>query len=168
MKKFLSVMLFALLAAGTVQADGPKHRGKKDEPRKENRPRPVMTLPVYADSTRQQNKFTAEITPEERAKFGASRKRRMEIMVLIGAYKIMPANERAALKAELLKRIEADFQATMADQRERIARAEADLQKLRKELSEREANGKVLVERELDRLLKIEFPRSRPGAPKKP
>ena len=57
-------------------------------------------------------------------------------MVLIGAYKIMPENERTALKAELLKRIEADFQATMADKRERIARAEADLQKLRKELAE--------------------------------
>ena len=161
-------MLFALLSAGIAHADAPKHRGKKDEPRKENRPRPVMQLPVYADSTRKQNTPHEAISPEERTKINASRKRRMEIMVLIGAYKIMPANERAALKAELLKRIEADFHATMAEQRERIARAEADLQKLRKELAEREANGKVLVEREMDRLLKIEFSRNRPGSPKKP
>ena len=161
-------MLFALLSAGIAHADAPKHRAKKDEPRKENRPRPVMQLPVYADSTRKQNTPHEAISPEERTKINASRKRRMEIMVLIGAYKIMPANERAALKAELLKRIEADFHATMAEQRERIARAEADLQKLRKELAEREANGKVLVEREMDRLLKIEFSRNRPGSPKKP
>jgi hypothetical protein len=85
-------------------------------------------------------------------------------MVLIGAYKIMPENERQNLRAELLKRIEDDFQATMQMQKERIARAEADLKKLRSELAEREANGKVLVEHELDRLLKMPMPtRRRPA-----
>ena len=167
MKKFFSFLFITLLAAGTVQADAQTQRGKVDERRKENRPRPIMSPPVYADAPGARNQFKGEIPPEQLAKFNAARKRRFEIMVLIGAYKIMPENERAALKAELLKRIEADFQATMADQRERIARAEADLQKLRKELAEREANGKVLVERELDRLLKIKFSRNQSGAKKK-
>lgn len=161
MKKFFSFLFITLLAAGTVQADAQTQRGKVDERRKENRPRPIMSPPVYADAPGARNQFKGEIPPEQLAKFNAARKRRFEIMVLIGAYKIMPENERAALKAELLKRIEADFKATMAEQRERIARAEADLKKLRNEVAEREANSKVLVERELDRLLKFQPSRSR-------
>ena len=160
MKKIISCAALALFLIGGLGADEP-HKRRGDEPRKDNFRRP-MSLPVYAVKT--QDGITVhkpESTGEQRAQFNAARKRRFEIMVLIGAYKIMPENERAALKAELLKRIEADFQATMAEQRERIARAEADLKKLRNEVAEREANSKVLVERELDRLLKIQVPRPR-------
>ena len=160
MKKIISCAALALFLFGGLCADEP-HKRRGDEPRKDNFRRP-MSLPVYA--VKPQDGISAAKpgpTDEQRAKFNAARKRRFEIMVLIGAYKIMPENERAALKAELLKRIEADFQATMAEQRERIARAEADLKKLRNEVAVREANSKVLVERELDRLLKIQVPRPR-------
>ena len=160
MKKIISCAALAVLLIGGLCADEP-HKRRGEEPRKENFRRP-MSLPVYA--VKPQDEIATppkELTGEQRAKFSAAHKRRFEIMVLIGAYKIMPENERAALKAELLKRIEADFKATMAEQRERIARAEEDLKKLRKEVAEREANSKVLVERELDRLLKIQYPRAR-------
>lgn len=160
MKKIVSFAALAVFLIGGLNADEPGKR-KGDAQRKENFRRP-MSMPVYAVKPQERmNPPGMEMSAEQRAKFNAARKRRFEIMVLIGAYKIMPENERAALKAELLKRIEADFKATMAEQRERIARAEADLQKLRSEVAERESNSKVLVERELDRLLKIQYSRNR-------
>ena len=160
MKKFFSFLFITLLAAGTVQANAQTQRGRADARRKENRPRPIMSQPVYADAPGAQNQFKGEIPPEQLAKFNAARKRRFEIMVLIGAYKIMPEAERHALKAELLKRIEADFQAMLSDQKERIAKAEADLQRFRKELADRENRHQEFIERELDRLLKMQ-PRPR-------
>ena len=102
-----------------------------------------------------------DMSPEQRAKFNAARQRRFEIMVLIGAYKIMPEAERKALRSELLKRIDADFQATVNEQKDRIVRAENDLKKLRSELAERESHRSELVERELERLLKMPMPGGR-------
>ena len=155
MKKLIFCAAAALLLGFSASADD-KPAIRKDHPRR-------MQPPVYASTSVMQHQ-QGEPTAEQKAQFNAARKRRFEIMVLIGAYKIMPENERQNLRAELLKRIEDDFQATMQMQKERIARAEADLKKLRSELAEREANGKVLVERELDRLLKMPMPtRRRPA-----
>ena len=169
MKKFICfIALAALLSADAANPERPRRRDK--------RPIQTMTPPVYAPQNNADDRVNPAPTPEERAKFAAARKRRFEIMVLIGAYKIMPENERQALRTELLKRIEADFNATTADQKERLARAEENLKKMRKELSEREAQRTELVKRELDRLLKIQFPNRRrnphqpgknPAAPEK-
>ena len=156
MKKLIFCAAAALLLGFSASADD-KPAIRKDHPRR-------MQPPVYASKNPVMQHRQGEPTAEQKAQFNAAHKRRFEIMVLIGAYKIMPENERQNLRAELLKRIEEDFQATMQMQKERIAHAEADLKKLRSELAEREANGKVLVERELDRLLKMPMPtRRRPA-----
>ena len=153
MKKIICLIALSTLLA----ADASNHdRGKRREKRM-----PQMSPAVYATQKPMRTGEERQIAPEERAKFAAARKRRFEIMVLIGAYKIMPENERQPLRAELLKRIEADFNAMTADQKERIARAEADLKRLRKELAERENKRAELVNRELERLLKMQFPNRR-------
>ena len=134
----------ALFLIGGLGADEP-HKRRGDEPRKDNFRRP-MSLPVYAVKT--QDGITVhkpEPTGEQRAQFNAARKRRFEIMVLIGAYKIMPEGQREALRSELLKRIQEDFNASIAAQKARIAKAEADLKKLRAEVAEREANSSKLI-----------------------
>ena len=158
MKKLFFCTAAAVLLGFTANADD-KPSIRKDHPRR-------MQPPVYASKTPAMKHRIGEPTAEQKAKFNAARKRRFEIMVLIGAYKIMPENERQNLRTELLKRIKEDFDATMQLQKERIARAEADLQKLRSELAESEANSKVLVERELDRLLKMPMPPRRRSADK--
>lgn len=120
--------------------------------------------PVYAVKSGEK---TTVVTPAQRADLEAARKRRFEIMMLIGAYKIMPVDQRQALKAELLKRIEADFHASVKMQKERIANAETELKRLRAELAEKEANADKLVERELERLLTIQIPSRRGPRPGK-
>ncbi|MBR2356602.1 MAG: hypothetical protein IKA65_01070 [Lentisphaeria bacterium] len=167
MKKFSLLLVLAALLSGVMLSADEKGRWSERKNRKERTeaqawqsreksPRIMqMSQPVYAGKY---NHRPAEMTPEQRKSFEAARKRRFEIMVLIGAYKIMPEDQRQNLKNELLKRIEADFQAVMAAKKARIARAEADLQKLRSELAQQEAQSAKLVERELDRLLKMPMP----------
>ena len=158
MKKLIFCTALAMVSLLNVSAD------ERDV--KRNHPSRRMAPPVYAASGEHKRIAIEEMTPEQRARFNAHRKRRFEIMMLIGAYKIMPENERQPLRNELLKRIREDFHANIAMQKERIAQAEADLKKLRSEVAEREANSSKLVERELDRLLKAKFtPRGgkRPG-----
>lgn len=153
MKRMIFQLLPVLLLATTVLSAN-ERAGRSGERRS-----PVKLAPqVYApkNEVKQQS-----MTPEQRANFEAARKRRFEIMVLIGAYKIMPVDQRQALKQELLKRIEADFQSMMKMQKARIAKAEAELKRLRADLAEKEANADKLVERELDRLLKVKFPARR-------
>lgn len=167
MRKYSLLLVLAALIAGiTLSADENRsgdRKNRRERPEaaaRSNRETPRRNMhispPVYA--VEHTAARPAEPTPEQRKKFEAARKRRLEIMVLIGAYKIMPEDQRQALRAELLKRIEADFQAVLAAQKERIARAEADLKKLRAELAQREAQGDKLVERELERLLKMPMP----------
>lgn len=100
-------------------------------------------------------------SPEERQERDAERKRRFEIMVLMQAYKIMPEAERGALKAELLKRIEADLQQSLAEQKRKLAVAEVELDQLRKDIAQREKNAAGLAEKELDRLLRLPPPYQR-------
>ena len=88
--------------------------------------------------------------------------------MLIGAYKIMPEDQRQALKNELLKRIEADFHASIKLQKERIANAEAELKKLRTEVAAKEANSAKLIQSEMDRLLKMPVPGRRNYRKKNP
>jgi len=131
-------MLAALATAMTTAlcADQPKHNPeratqpatRREEPR---RSRPRMSPPVYAPSETK----SESTSKADRSKLDNARRRRIEIMVLINACKIMPEADRAPLKKELLKRIDADFQAMVVDQKERIARAEAELQRLRQELA---------------------------------
>ncbi len=168
MRKYSLLLVLAALFAGiTLSADEKNRWGDRKNRRerpeaaaRSNRETPRRNMhispPVYA--VEHTAARPAEMTSEQRKKFEAARKRRLEIMVLIGAYKIMPEDQRQALRAELLKRIEADFQAVLAAQKERISRAEADLKKLRAELAQREAQGDKLVERELERLLKMPMP----------
>ena len=156
-KSFIFVLSVSLaMAAG---ANSPQ-AGKPVSPNKREAVRHVrIQPPVYASSGQFEHNRKpinpAAMTPEMRSKFEAARKRRFEIMVLIGAYKIMPEDQKAALKVEILKRIDEDFQAMIVDQKERIAKAEADLKRFRSELNDRENRKQELIERELDRLLKI-------------
>lgn len=159
MKKVFYLLTAAFLLAA-VQISAKETHGNRNGERNQGRRHARMSLPVYAAKTENQQQPTV-MTPEQRARFEATRKRRFEIMVLIGAYKIMPADQREALKAELLKRIEADFHASMQMQKARIAKAEAELKKLRNELAEKEAQADKLVEKELDRLLKMPVPGNR-------
>ena len=162
-KSLASVLLTVLIAASGAAGENSAPQKVKRNPAR----RPMMSPPVYA-TTDKQFKNHNEITPEMRRKFEAARKRRWEIMVLISACKIMPEADRPALKAELLKRIEADFQAMISEQKERIAKAESDLQRFRNELADREKHHQELIERELDRLLKMQPPmRSKNAAEKK-
>ena len=178
MKKFLCPLVLCVLCATVLTADDDQkvtkdrrfwqhnaaERFNRDRSSKTHDQRVVMP-PVYAVSKDKAD--DDDITPQQRARFDAARKRRFEIMVLIGAYKIMPENQRAGLRAELLKRIEEDFQSVIVQQKARIAKAEADLKKLRDELAEREAQGDKLVEKELDRLLKMPMPDRRLNRQKK-
>lgn len=118
----------------------------------------------------------AEMTPEEKARFEAGRKRRFEIMVLIESYKIMPEADRAALKRELLKRIEADLRVALEEKKRKLAAAERDLEKLRSDILRREQNASAVAEQEMERLLRAPAPWQRgrgraagqPGAGKSP
>ena len=107
---------------------------------------------------------TAEMTPEEKARFEAARKRRFEIMVLMESYKIMPEQERAALKRELLKRIEADLRITLDEKKRKLAAAEQELETMRADIARREKNAGELAEKEMERLLRLPAPwrRGRP------
>ena len=153
MKKATCLLLF-LAAVLTLSAreQGPRPGEHNMQPRRPGK----IALPVYAPKAVEEKQ--PDLTPEERARWESSRKRRFEIMVLINAYKIMPEDQRQGLKAELLKRIEADFNATVKVQKEQIAKAEAELKKLRSELAEKEANSAKLIESELERLLKMPMP----------
>ena len=140
-KGMFLTLLAAFMTTAVCMADAPSD-SRRDNSR---RPRRPITPPVYAPSAEKQQQAISpeKMSPEARAKFDSARRRRFEIMVLINACKIMPEAEQAPLKAELLKRIDADFQAMMADQKARIAQAEQELQQLRKELDEREKNREV-------------------------
>ena len=152
-KSFASVLLSLLMTAASVGGENvAPQQIKRNSAR-----RPMMSPPVYAPAGKHFQR-PDEVTPEMRRKFDAARKRRWEIMVLISAYKIMPEADRPALKAELLKRIDADFQAMIDDQKERIAKAESDLQRFRNELADREKRRQELINSELDRLLKMQPP----------
>lgn len=152
MKKLIIIGMFAALMSTVLTAD---EAGKNSAPR-----RMRISPPVYGGRPHEM-KNPSEISPEQRKKIEAARKRRFEIMVLIGAYKIMPEVQREALRSELLKRIQEDFNASIAAQKARIAKAEADLKKLRAEVAEREANSSKLIESEFDRLIKLPVPGSR-------
>lgn len=161
MKNTIYLVLAMFLLASTqisAKENSDRRGGERNQVRRHGR----MSLPVYAAKSENPPQQPV-ITPEQRASFEAARKRRFEIMVLIGAYKIMPGEQREALKTELLKRIEADFHASMQMQKARIANAEAELKKLRSELAEKEAQADKLVAKELDRLLKMPMPGSRKG-----
>jgi len=101
---------------------------------------------------------TAEMTPEEKARFEAARKRRFEIMVLMESYKIMPEQDRAALKRELLKRIEADLRIALDEKKQKLAAAERELETLRADIVRREKDASGLAEKELERLLRLPAP----------
>ena len=152
MKKLIFIGMFAALMSTVLTAD---------DARKNPGPRRMRISPPIYGSRPHDMKNPAEMSPEQRKVFEAARKRRLEIMVLIGAYKIMPEGQREALRSELLKRIQEDFNASIAIQKARIAKAEEDLKKLRTEVAEREANSSKLIEGELDRLLKLPMPGSR-------
>ena len=127
--------------------------------------RKMPAPPVYAPSApvnpSGERPNPENMTPEQRADFEAARKRRFDIMVLINAYKIMPQDQREPLRVELLKRIKADFEAVMAKQKARIAQAEADLERMRREVAEQEAHADELIQREMDRLLNMPTPGNR-------
>ena len=150
----MKIVCMLLAVAMTAVVSAQEKQVRKPEPR-----RPKMAQPVYADKNHNahfsKKRSLENMTPEERQKFNAARKRRFEIMVLINAWKIMPEKERTALHDELIKRIREDFRAVTAAQKERIAKAEADLNKLRQELADREKRQDELVARELGRLLKM-------------
>ena len=107
MKKLIIIGMFAALMSTVLTAD---EAGKNSVPR-----RMRIAPPVYG-SRPHEMKTPSEISPEQRKKFEAARKRRFEIMVLIGAYKIMPEGQREALRSELLKRIQEDFNASIANE----------------------------------------------------
>ena len=161
MKSTIYFLLAMFLLAGS-QISAKENHDRHNSERNANRSRGRMFTTVY-DAKPETQQPQPVMTPEQRAGFEAARKRRFEIMVLIGAYKIMPEEQRAALKAELLKRIEADFRASMQMQKARIAKAEAELKQLRAGLAEKEAQADKLVAKELDRLLKMPMPGSRRG-----
>ena len=153
MKKATCLLLF-LAAVLTLSAreQGPRPGEHNMQPRRPGK----IALPVYAPKAVEEKQ--PDLTPEERARWESSRKRRFEIMVLINAYKIMPEAQRAALKAELLKRIQDDFNASMQMRKARIAQAEEELKQLRAELAEKEAKADKLVAEEMERLLKNPMP----------
>ena len=162
MKKLTCLLLlFAAVISLSAREQGPRPNERTMPPRRPGKIAP----PVYAPKAVEEK--ISEVTPKERARLDAARKRRFEIMVLINAYKIMPEDQRQSLKAELLKRIEADFNATVKVQKEQIAKAEAELKKLRSELAEKEANSAKLIESELERLLKMPMPGRRMVRPNK-
>lgn len=163
--KRIACFLLPLVLAAVTQVSADDHHARRGD-RNMSRRSGKIAMPVYAPNF--QNKQPSEMTPEERARFEAARKRRFEIMMLIGAYKIMPEDQRQALKNELLKRIEADFHASIKLQKERIANAEAELKKLRAEVAEKEANSAKLIQSEMDRLLKMPVPGRRNHRKKNP
>ena len=126
-----------------------------------------MSQSVYATTAPEavQRVSPGEMNPEQRRKLDQNKRRRFEIMMLLGSYKLMPENQRAPIKAELLKRIEADFQAMIIQQKERIAQAELDLKRFRAELADRESRREELVKREFERLLNMPIPGERRSAP---
>ena len=151
MKKIFASVLAVLVTAGSVYAN--EDAKSKATPPRRNR----MSPPVYAPSMENAEQ-PGKMTPEQRAKFDAARRRRFEIMVLINASKIMPEKDRPAIHAQLMKLIEADFQAMIDMQKERIAAAEKDLERFRNELADREKNRHTLIKKELERLLSIPMP----------
>ncbi len=140
-------LMWSGLAGTAVRAEG----ADEPVPVLREKPRMVVAGKVWGQ----------EVSPEERQERDAERKRRFEIMVLMQAYKIMPEAERGALKAELLKRIEADLQQSLAEQKHKLAAAEVELDQLRKDIAQREKNAAGLAEKELDRLLRLPPPYQR-------
>ena len=162
MKKITCLVLFmATVFSLSAREQGPRPNEHNMQPRRPGK----IALPVYAQKSADEKQ--PELTPAERERLDAARKRRFAIMVLISAYKIMPEDQRQALKAELLKRIEDDFNATVKQQKEQIIQAEAELKKLRAELAEKEANSAKLIASELERLLKMPMPGRRIPRPNK-
>ena len=152
------VLLMMLLSFSVVADEKPAPpEGRPAVKKMPNQPVYATQMPAVTVKNSVQN-----ATPEVREKMDADRRRRFEIMVLISAYKLMPENERQPLRAELLKRIEEDFQSVIAEQKERIAQAETDLTMLRAELADREARSEELIERELDRLVNMPMPSRQP------
>lgn len=118
-------------------------------------PRPGNRARGFVPGGREQ---LPEMTPEEKARFDAARKRRYEIMILIESYKIMPEADRAALKRELLKRIEADLRIALEEKKQKLAAAEKELEAMRADIARREQNAAGVAEQELERLIRMPAP----------
>ena len=150
-KKLFASTMAVLLTAGSL--------GAAEQTTRQNNPqrRHKMAPPVYAPAP--EKEFApGQMTPEQRALREAARRRRIEIMVLLTASKIMPEKDRPAIHAQLLKLIEADFQAMVEMQKARIAKAEKDLERFRKDLDDREKNREKLIRQEFDRLVNMPLP----------
>ena len=157
---FAMVMLMSVVSiayASESKTAAPPANPVREAPR-----RMKISQPVYATTAPEavQRVSPDEMTAAQRQKFEENRRRRIEIMMLLGTYKIMPEAQRLPIKNELLKRIEADFQAMIISQKERIAQAELDLKRFRAELADREARREELVRREFERLLNLSMPGS--------
>jgi len=81
----------------------------------------------------------------------ATIQRRREIITLVEAYKILPDEQKAVLKEEIVKRLHADFEAHQAQARKMAADMEKKLEAMKKHLSEVDADA--MVAKEFERLL---------------
>jgi hypothetical protein len=151
-KKLFASTLAVLVTAGSLGA-AEQQSNRPNNPQR----RPKMTPPVYAPAPEKEF-VPGKMTPEQRALREAARRRRIEIMVLLTASKIMPEKDRPAIHAQLLKLIDADFQAMVEAQKVRIAQAEKDLERFRKDLADREKNREKLIKQEFDRLVNMPVP----------
>ncbi len=79
--------------------------------------------------------------------------RRSEIMILMQAYKIMPEEGRAAIKAELEKRIREDYLSHRKRAEQMIAKMEERIAKMKAELSDEKTDE--MVKREFDKLMNL-------------
>ena len=152
MKKLFASTMAVLLTAGSLGA-AEQQSNRPNNPQRRHK----MAPPVYAPAPEKEF-VPGKMTPEQRALREAARRRRIEIMVLLTASKIMPEKDRPAIHAQLLKLIEADFQAMVETQKARIAKAEKDLERFRKDLDDREKNREKLIRQEFDRLLNLPQP----------
>ena len=165
-KKIIAMAMLMSLVGMAQGNDSNAIDHKHGDMNRETPRRMKMSQPVYATTAPEavQRVSSGEMNPERR-KLDQNKRRRFEIMMLLGSYKLMPENQRAPIKAELLKRIEADFQAMIIQQKERIAQAELDLKRFRAELADRESRREELVKREFERLLNMPIPGERRSAP---
>lgn len=160
-KKLFASTLAVLVTAGSLGAA--ERAARQNVPQRRHK----MVPPVYAPAPETEISQPEQQTPEQRALRDAARRRRFEIMVLISAIKIMPEADRPAIRAQLFKLIDADFQAMIDLQKARIAKAEKDLERFRGDLAEREKNRERLIRQEFDRLLKLPLPGHRKPAVKR-
>lgn len=136
-KKWLILVGAAWLAAGS-QAYGaePPPRQQPD-----GKPSPDAAL--------------TEVRSEESAVKEAARKRRYEIMVLLQAYRILPEEQKPAVKEEILARLHADYLANREDKQRMIAFLEAELARLKREATEENPDVDAAVAAEFERLTSL-------------